>query len=217
MSRTPRNRTRTFFGYLIYTDGVAERGSYAKGVAKREEILEAAVGLVGRNGFSGATVRELADAVGLSPNGLLHYFGSKDELFTEILRRRDEVDVGRESFSGNPRELMEATLRGVGHNAGVPGLVQMYSRISNEAARTDHPSHEYFRQRYEAARDTFADVFGRLQDEGRLAAEADPRRLAALFIALLDGLQTQWMYDNSIDMADHATHLLDLLGVWKSS
>ncbi len=196
---------------------MGERGSYAKGVAKREEILAAAVDLVGRNGFSGATVRELADAVGLSPNGLLHYFGSKDELFTEILKRRDELDLGREPFWVNPRDQVDVVLRGVRHNADVPGLVQMYSRISNEAARQDHPSHQYFRQRYEVTRAAFTDIFQRLQDEGRLAAEADPRRLGAVFIALLDGLQTQWMYDDSIDMAEHATHLLDLLGVWSTS
>ena len=30
---------------------------------------------------------------GLSQAGLLHYFDSKEELFTEILRKRDEVDM----------------------------------------------------------------------------------------------------------------------------
>lgn len=192
---------------------MAERGSYAKGVVKRKEILAAAVDLVGRNGFSGATVREVADAVGLSPNGLLHYFGSKDELFTEILKRRDELDLGRQPSVVDPRDQLELVLRAVRHNADVPGLVQMYSRISNEAARQDHPSHEYFRQRYEATRDAFAGIFQRLQDEGSLAAEADPRRLGAVLLALLDGLQTQWMYDNSIDMAEHASHFIELLGV----
>ena len=53
-----------------------ERGPYAKGVAKREEILTTALEVVSRRGFGGASVKELADAVGLTPAGLLHYFGS---------------------------------------------------------------------------------------------------------------------------------------------
>ena len=44
-------------------------------------------------GYRRTSVRELADAVGLSQAGLLHYFSSKEELFQEILRKRDEVDM----------------------------------------------------------------------------------------------------------------------------
>jgi AcrR family transcriptional regulator len=71
---------------------MARRGSYAKGVAKREEILTAALDVIARQGYGRASVRELADAVGLSQAGLLHYFSSKEELFAEVLRKRDEVD-----------------------------------------------------------------------------------------------------------------------------
>ena len=69
------------------------RGSYAKGVAKREEILERALAVIASEGYRGASVKVLAEAVGLSQAGLLHYFDSKEELFTEIVRKRDEVDM----------------------------------------------------------------------------------------------------------------------------
>src|SRR3982751_4591907 len=75
------------------TSQQGRRGSYAKGVAKREEILERALDVIAREGYRGASVKELADAVGLSQAGLLHYFDSKEELFAEILRKRDEVDA----------------------------------------------------------------------------------------------------------------------------
>lgn len=64
---------------------MAARGPYAKGKAKRAEILDTALRVIAEQGYSGATVKQLADAVGLSQNGLLHYFGSKDNLFLEIL------------------------------------------------------------------------------------------------------------------------------------
>ena len=34
-----------------------------------------------------------------------------------------------------------------------------------------------------------------------------------LLVAMVDGLQTQWMYDGDIDMADHLLHFFDVLGV----
>src|SRR5690606_19486752 len=73
--------------------GSGSRGSYAKGVAKREEILTRALEVIAREGYRRASVKELAESVGLSQAGLLHYFGTKDELFVDILRKRDEVDA----------------------------------------------------------------------------------------------------------------------------
>jgi len=40
---------------------MAQRGSYAKGIAKREEILTAALDVIARNGYRRTSVRELAD------------------------------------------------------------------------------------------------------------------------------------------------------------
>src|SRR6187402_3052279 len=80
------------------------RGPYAKGKAKRAEILDVALEVIARDGYTSATVKHLADAVGLSQNGLLHYFGSKDALFLEILKHRDElvavqVNPGAQNFA----------------------------------------------------------------------------------------------------------------------
>lgn len=188
---------------------MAPRGSYSKGIAKRTEILDAALDIVARVGFRRTTVRELAEAVGLSQSGLLHYFGSKEQLFTEILRYRDEVD--RRTFTpgagvGAPDELATAIVELVRHNAEVPGLVQLYSRYSSEAADPGHPAHDFFRLRYERARADLTETIVRLRDDGRLPADLDADRLAVLTFAMIDGLQMQWMYDRSIDMAGHIAY-----------
>ncbi|MWC00293.1 TetR/AcrR family transcriptional regulator [Agromyces seonyuensis] len=193
---------------------MAARGPYAKGVAKRAEILETALDVIARNGYSGATVREIADAVGLSQNGLLHYFGSKDALFTEILRRRDEVDdLAYGLRTGDDEaQLTEAMSALVTHNASVPGLVQLYARLSNEASEPGHPSHEYFRERYRSIRSLGTEVFARLQAEGRVRDDLDPAELGMLLFALLDGMQTQWMYDpESVDMAGAIDRFIALM------
>jgi AcrR family transcriptional regulator len=145
-------------------------------VAKRAEILETALEIIARNGYSGATVKELAEAVGLSQNGLLHYFGSKDALFVEILRRRDEVDQARFSGPGVERaEFVEGLTGFVRHHAEVPGLVQLYSRLSNEASEAAHPAHDLFKQRYAITRETQRESLEQLQRDGRLAPDSRVR------------------------------------------
>lgn len=182
------------------------RGSYAKGIAKREEILERALDVIAREGYRGASVKELADAVGLSQAGLLHYFDSKEELFTAILRKRDEVDsagFGLYAADGTgPRgDLEEGFLGVIRHNAEVPGLVQLFARLSVDAADPDHVAHDFFVERGRTLREVFTDALAQRQAAGELTRRIDPEVLARIFQAVSDGLQVQWMLEPDIDMA----------------
>jgi AcrR family transcriptional regulator len=188
---------------------MARRGSYAKGVAKREEILTAALDVIARHGYRRTSVRELADAVGLSQAGLLHYFASKEELFQEILRKRDEVDAA--AFDGELEHPIEGFFAVIRHNSEVPGLVQLYAQVSTEAGDPEHPAHEFFVERYEQFRSLFARLVRDEQRAGNIDPDLDPERISNLFLAAADGLQTQWMLDPSIDMADHVAYLWHLV------
>ncbi len=55
--------------------------------ARRNVLLDRAVDFVAVNGLSRLSLRPLAKAVGSSPRVLLYYFGSKDDLIVEIIRR----------------------------------------------------------------------------------------------------------------------------------
>lgn len=190
---------------------MVRRGAYSKGIAKREEILEAALEIVARVGYSRTTVRELAEAVGLSQAGLLHYFGSKEQLFAAILARRDDVDHETFTTPAAPPELPAALVRLIRHNAEVPGLIELYARFSAEAIRPDHPAHDYFRDRYRTVREALTRTVAELRESGRLPRDIDPDRFAVITSALLDGLQTQWLYDPGVDMADHVAYLWELI------
>ncbi|UOQ90766.1 TetR/AcrR family transcriptional regulator [Agromyces endophyticus] len=195
---------------------MARRGSYAKGIAKREEILTAALEVIARNGYGRASVRELADAVGLSQAGLLHYFSSKEELFAEVLRKRDEVDreVLEADHADDPDadevSLLDGFVGVVRHNAEVPGLVQLYARLSNEATAPDHAAHAFFEERFRMFRELAADDIRAGQQRGEIPADLDAERLASILLAVSDGLQTQWLMDPSIDMAAHIEYLIGL-------
>jgi AcrR family transcriptional regulator len=55
--------------------------------ARRAELLDRAVDYVCRHGLGELSLRPLAKAVGSSPRVLLYYFGSKEALVVEIIRR----------------------------------------------------------------------------------------------------------------------------------
>jgi AcrR family transcriptional regulator len=184
--------------------GRRRRGSYAKGVAKREEILDRALEVIAREGYRGASVRELADAVGLSQAGLLHYFDSKEELFTEILRKRDERDMreyGGEWTTPSPGSLSRGYVDVIRHNSEVPGLVQLFSSLAVDAAEPTHPAHDFFLNRGATLRETFVAELQSEQEAGRLTDRVDAETLARIFQAVSDGLQLQWMLDPEVDMA----------------
>nr|WP_300141521.1 TetR/AcrR family transcriptional regulator [Propionicimonas sp.] len=183
---------------------------YAKGLAKREEILTTALEVIARTGYRRTSVRELAAAVGLSQAGLLHYFASKEDLFAEILLKRDDVDLARaDSDNATPLEAMVSIVR---HNAEVPGLMQLSARYSIEATDPDHPGHAAIADRYAGIRQLLIDDIETRKADGRLPAHLDAERSATLMIAAADGLQTQWLMDPGLDMAGHLAYLVSLLG-----
>ncbi|WP_457098937.1 TetR/AcrR family transcriptional regulator [Microbacterium sp. P5_E9] len=191
------------------------RGPYAKGKAKRAEILDVALEVIARDGYTSATVKHLADAVGLSQNGLLHYFGSKDALFLEILRHRDEVvavqvNPEAQNFAD---DLVERILLAVDEEVSSPGMVQLALRVTGEATEPDHVAHEFLRTRYEAIRLVMSDALVRMQADGRVAADVDPVAVSALLFAGWDGLQIQRGYDPSIDIRSHMIYLVRALGI----
>jgi Transcriptional regulator len=186
-----------------------KRGPYAKGIAKREEILTRTLDVIAREGYRGASVKELAEAVGLTQAGLLYHFGTKEELFAEILRKRDELDSA--GFDSDKINAETDLLTVVRHNAEVPGLVQLFSQMAVESADPEHPAHDFFTRHGEVLRQRFIEMTKRRRQIGEFAGSTDPETIARIIQAATDGLQLQWLLDPSIDMAAVLETLFTLL------
>ena len=180
------------------------RGEYAKTGAKRTAILDAALEVFAEYGYRSGSLRDVAQKVGMSEAGLLHHFPNKSTLLAAVLDRRDQHSLERVSFGGPDGG---ATLQGLvqlaAYNASVPGVVELYCVLSAEATAPDHPAHEYFIGRYEYTRSNLREAFESLAAEGRLMDGVTPQRAAVATIAMMDGLQVQWLLDRDvIDMAE---------------
>lgn len=113
---------------------MATRGPYLKGERRRREILLAAIDVFSRRGYRNASIREIADSVGLTQAGLLHYFPSKEDLFAEVVRVRDELDEATSD------DIVEALRIAIEHNVQVEGLVHLFVTVSAEAIDEDRKS-----------------------------------------------------------------------------
>ena len=172
------------------------RGQYAKGIAKREEILDVALELFTKKGYDRTSVREIARLAGLSQAGLLHHFSTKEELFIEVLRRRDVRN--REEFQagqGDP-DSISRLVSIVRNNMTQPGLVRLYVTMSAESTDVDSTARSFFVERYRSLRAEVAKDVRTKQQLGELSAELDPDAVASLLIAAADGLQIQWLLES---------------------
>ncbi|MGC0239653.1 TetR family transcriptional regulator C-terminal domain-containing protein [Arthrobacter sp. SD76] len=96
-----------------------------------------------------------------------------------------------------------------------PGLVELHCTLLAEATTPDHPAHSFFVERYDRTRQSLVAAFEAAERDGRLLDGVNPHHAAASTLALLDGLQLQWLLNpREIDMpstlAAHFARIVDL-------
>lgn len=180
--------------------------TYPKGERRRAEIIAAAFAAFAAGGYRGASMVQIAAACGVSRAGLLHHFPAKELLLAAVLEERDRVNGELFFVDVDPRrdgiEYLEHLLRLVAHNAGQRELVQLFATLSSEAADPTHPAHAYFVDRYRLLEDDFDLALREVAGRGLLQPGVDLDGVARDLIALIDGLQVQWLLDPAgIDLA----------------
>jgi AcrR family transcriptional regulator len=185
------------------------RGPYAKTKRVRQSILVIAAEVFGQTGYRATTMKEIATRAGISESGLAHHFPNKDELLAAVLEARES-----RASEAIPREAGEAALRAmieiVVEDRAHPGIVELHTTIASEAISPEHPAHEHYLRRYESVRRFTTNAFEALAQEGRLNSPLTPAELGAAYVALMDGLQLQWLYDRGA--LDPAEVLVKFLG-----
>ncbi|MGP9845161.1 TetR/AcrR family transcriptional regulator [Brachybacterium sp. 107] len=167
----------------------------------REGAMRAAIDLIARQGFAATSMAQVAAAAGISPSGLVHHFPSKKALLGAVLEYRDTVDsFPREAFGEGPWADFDHLVHVAGLNMERRQLVLLYTTMMGEAATSEHPAHEWLKSHYAAVVGTLADAVRAAQRDGHMRPEAPVDRIARSTVALMDGLQVQWLLDPEIDM-----------------
>jgi AcrR family transcriptional regulator len=178
---------------------MSDARSPTRAAPRRDLILDQALLIVGARGYNGFGIQELAERCGLTKPGLLHHFGSKDQMLIALLHHCDakhEAELAELFMAGFNAAASPDVQRGVFRRAlwalqerrlALPGLVRLHAVLRVEAINPDHPAHGYFVER-EAA------TLMRLATRARAFAR-DPGSLARQIVAMMCGLEEQWLRD----------------------
>lgn len=149
--------------------------------------------------------------------GLLHHFKSKNELLVAVLEQRDQDERDASSRSRNVAlddtrgGLAEGLAQLLREHQAAPELMLLWAELTASAARPDHAAHAYFVRRYEHVRAAMGDLLRQRAADGALRDGVDPECAGSLLAAVLDGLQTQWLLDQDLDIIAALDHFLGLV------
>jgi AcrR family transcriptional regulator len=172
---------------------------FAKGEDRRNRILEVAQRVLIRNGWRNTTLGQIAKEAGVSPAGVLHHFQSKEHLLVAVLDARDAYDDANADRSG---DIIEQIVRAAGRFERTPDSVGLFNVLLVENLEPDAPLHDRLINRYWVGVETVAEGIRRGQRAGTFRTDVDPMRKAVEVIAFVNGMETSWLLDPSIPVAE---------------
>lgn len=179
--------------------------------ARREEIVRAASRTFASKGYRTGSLADVAEQVGITHAGVLHHFGSKEQLLVAVLQQRDDDgvrDLEGQHIPGG-LELFRHLVRTVRANEARPGIVQGYTVLVGESVTQGHPARDWVARRFDVLRGQVADA---VQEIGPHVPRAAAVRAADAVIAVMDGLQVQWLLDpDAVDLPDATTFAIEAI------
>jgi AcrR family transcriptional regulator len=161
-----------------------------------DEALERALQVFWRQGYEGATLTDLTNAMGITRTSMYAAYGNKQDLFRKALKRYTE---GPASYVA--KALEEPTARAVAEYV-LNGAVQATTRPDRPAGclgvqgalATGEPgqgAREALVTWRRTGEDALCQRFARARNEGDLPADSDPAHLARYITTLAYGIAVQ--------------------------
>ncbi|WP_426139864.1 TetR/AcrR family transcriptional regulator [Pseudomonas sp. DWP3-1-2] len=177
-----------------------------KGEKRREELLDAALQVFSLEGYTGASMAQVAAIVGISVAGLLHHFPSKISLLMGVLQRRDEVNlkIANEVRAEKTLSGLLNSLRAINRsNATAPGVVRAFTILNAESLVENQPAWHWYQERYQGIYSRMHGQFADLVEAGEVRADVDLAGLIQEILAMMDGLQIQWLrFPDQLDLVE---------------
>ncbi|MFD5244914.1 TetR/AcrR family transcriptional regulator [Amycolatopsis sp. NPDC058340] len=183
-------------------------GRRARYQHRRPELLEAVTDHVLSHGLAGLAMRPLAVAVGVSHGTLLHHFGSKENLVTEVVDLLRQRLKDAASLAGSPAGL--ASLVSWWRDSTKADRLPVYRLLFEVFAQAARDPGRYERFLQEVVRDSLTLMEGLVVADG-CAREQAPL-LATMIVAQARGLQLDLLATGDRERVDRTFALfVDLI------
>jgi AcrR family transcriptional regulator len=184
-----------------------ERSSGARSLSseKAQRIVEAMRRSVARRGTAGSTFDHVSREAGVS-RGLLHYyFGTKEQLLVEAVRRDCELRMeilelalAKAQTADDYIDLMAQNLQETVHED--PDFVTLVFELFTLSRRSEEVAAEYAGL-MRRMRERVAGMLAAAQREGILRLHAEPEAIAEVLFSLGDGLALRMLAEPERDFA----------------
>jgi AcrR family transcriptional regulator len=116
--------------------------------ARPDEVLDAAIELFMKKGFAATRVDDIAKRAGLSKGAVYLYFPSKEAVLEGLVRRAiipiaDSALEALRSYEGDPRIVIGAVIRMLGHRFGDPRMLAVPRVVFREVLGFPHLAEMY--------------------------------------------------------------------------
>lgn len=158
-----------------------------------EHILNSALQTMAKRGIDSTNIKDIAKEAKLSVGNIYTYFTSKDEIFSEVLRRGQTM-YGRTiaqiaDMDIDPREkLFEISKGWLSNESNWAFTIMLQSIRTNQAVSTEIK--QAATQRFTDNLEPLAEIFRQGQERGGII-HGDTRQLAFYFVSLIQGLTLQ--------------------------
>lgn len=179
------------------------RGARKSTPERRQEIIRAAARTFGAKGYQKGSLVDIAEQVGMTHAGVLHHFGSKEQLLIAVLKYRDEEDLEVLADSSLPKgeQLFRHLILTAAANELRPGIVQTYAAITGESVTDNHPARSFVITRFTALRAYIEEALRVVCGPG--LPEDVCTYAATSIIGVMDGVQLQWLLDEeAVDLPE---------------
>jgi AcrR family transcriptional regulator len=172
--------------------------------ARRRQILDAALRCFSKQGFHGATMKDIIQASGLSAGAIYNYFSSKGDIIEAIALERHASEnallVGAMPESDKPVDLHELARAFFGTFAGSEHLEERRVGVEVWAEALRNPDVlETVLQGVDVPRHLLARIITECQEREELPAKLDPEGLARVMVAIFQGFILQQAWDPETD------------------
>lgn len=173
-----------------------------KGEQTKIAILLAAEQVFAEAGYRGSSLAAVAERAGVTQSGLLHHFKNKEELLLGVLEQHELADDALllKPLSRGGVSVIDALGDLVADYSANRVGVRLFSVLVAESTAIEHPGHEYMRRRYDKLRHRLVGALAAGIEKGELRPDVQLEDLASALIAVMDGIQLQWIYDRDVDM-----------------
>jgi AcrR family transcriptional regulator len=175
---------------------------------RREQIAEAALGLITSQGLKAVNMAALARRVGLVPSALYRHFRNKDEIVEAVIQRiRIRLFDNLKRSCAETRDpieclhrLLNLHVKLIRENRGIPRII-----FSEDVFGGDPKRMMQVFEMVQSFLNAVEQIVRRGQDSGQLRDDRDPATVAVMFLGLIQPGALLWhLSGGKFDVTRHA-------------